>query len=546
MNICEHITGIVDSQGAELAFVAARSGDRDIKLSYAEFDAQMKRLSVGLSGLGIGKGDRVILLIPMQIELYLCMAAIMRIGAVSVFVDPHMQRDHFDNCCRVVGPKAFIGVPKAHLLRIFCKHLRKLPIHLCTRGLPRFIARGIGKWTHKPLTAATADIVQVDHDHPALIGFTTGSSGLPRGSTRTHGFLNAQIEALFQPEEKRQSSVDLPGFPVLPLENLIRGRTTVLPPIHSGRVAEVNAETVLKLAARYEPEMMSGSPSYLHAIGAGARAQNRKLDSVRVLFTGGAPISAGELRQLAQVWPHARIVIVYGSTEAEPVASIDASEIVDDCYAFSLRGQGYCSGYPVDQVETIILPLDFDHDSIDCLESAALPDYRIGEIAVRGPHVNTRYWNDPQGEKKNKIKTSSGTWHRMGDAGYRDEKGRLWLVGRSHMAIRSPWIVAVDKNPQGFNPFQSDWIFPYQVEAIINNNAAVKRSAYVGINKGYHLVVELVEDSGDIGKLEETLQEAISGFPLTRVWFQPLPLDPRHNSKIEYQSVMKSLQEQGA
>jgi acyl-CoA synthetase (AMP-forming)/AMP-acid ligase II len=228
------------------------------------------------------------------------------------------------------------------------------------------------------------------------------------------------------------------------------------------------------------------------------------------------------------------------------VASIDAGEIIDECYSLSASGHGYCVGYPVEQVKTSILPLNFDKDSIDDLANIELPAFRIGEIAVCGPHINTHYWNDPQGEKKNKIKTLNGTWHRMGDAGYRDEKGRLWLVGRCHTAIRFPVVTLPDEKPKFFNPLRSAWIFPYQVEAIINNCEAVKRSAYVGINNGYHLVVELVDNDIDATRQEAVLRNAMSGFPLTGIWFQRLPVDPRHNSKIEYQSVIHSLKEQGA
>jgi len=546
VNICEHFTGTVNTQGSRLAFVAPGKNNREIRLSYAEFDARVKRLCAGLTGRGIGIGDRVILLIPMQIELYLCMSAIMRMGAVAVFVDPHMRRDHFDNCCRLVEPSAFIGTPAAHWLRIFCKHLRKVPVQLTTGHLPGFIAQGIGKWTRKPLHGPAPAIAEVAADHPALIGFTTGSSGVPRGSTRTHGFLNAQIEALFQPEEKRKAAVDLPGFPVLPLDNLVRGRTTVLPRIRPGKVAEIRADRLLDQVKRHAPDMMSGPPSYLEAICDGAEAMNCTLDSVKLLLTGGAAMSKQGLQRLAAIWPNARIIVVYGSTEAEPVARIDASEIIAECYSRSTRGHGYCVGYPVDQVQTCVLPLDFERDAIDDLASIELPDFRVGEIAVCGPHVNTRYWNDPLGEKKNKIKTLNGTWHRMGDAGYRDEKGRLWLVGRCHTAMRFPVPAVPDERPTFFDPLQAAWIFPYQVEAIINNCAAVKRSAYVGIGNGFHLVVELIDNRVDTAALEAALRNAMPGFPLTGIWFQPLPVDPRHNSKIEYRAVIDSLQEQGA
>lgn len=546
MNIYAHISRAALQRGAEAAFVAVGKNGHDIKLSYAQFDAQVKRLSAGLTERGVSKEDRVILLIPMQIDLYVCMSAIMRIGAVAVFVDPHMRRDHFDNCCRVVKPKAFIGTPKAHLFRMVCKHLRKVPIQLNTGWLPGFIAQSIEQWTRKPLEHSSPEIEEVADDHPALIGFTTGSSGVPRGSTRTHGFLNAQIEALFQPEEKRNSVVDLPGFPVLPLDNLVRGRTTILPQILPGKVADIEVKTLLDQVARYSPDMMSGAPSYLETICAGAEAAKYTLDSVKILFTGGAPMPKSSLQRLSVAWPNARVVIVYGSTEAEPVARIDATEIINECYSLSAQGHGYCVGYPIDIIESMILPLEFIDPFVDDLADVALPNYCVGEIAVRGPHVNTQYWDDPQGEKENKIQTSSGTWHRMGDAGYRDKKGRLWLLGRCHTSISPPWLPEPHDNPQSFDPRQSAWIFPYQVEAIINNIEEVKRSAYVGVNNGYHLVVEPVDDSPDTAAQEASLRKAMMGFPLTRIWFLSLPVDPRHNTKIEYRKVIDLLKGQGA
>jgi len=546
MNIYQHITRAVAQQGDQLAFVAAGKKGRDSRLSYAQFGARVERLCAGLSDRGVNQGDRVILLIPMQIELYLCMAAIMRIGAVAVFVDPHMRRDHFDNCCRVVEPRAFIGTPAAHLFRLTCRQLRRVPVQLTSGWLPGFIARDIRKWMQTPLHRPAPDIARVSDDHPALIGFTTGSSGTPRGSTRSHGFLQAQIAALFQPREKRLARVDLPGFPVLPLDNLVRGRTSILPRIPAGRPADIEVKTLLAQVAHHAPEMMSGAPSYLQAICAGAEARNRTLDSVKILFTGGAPVSGQWLQRLGAVWPNARIIIVYGSTEAEPVASIDATEIIDECYSLSARGHGYCVGYPIDQIETLILPLDFSDAAIDELASVALPDYCVGEIAVRGAHVNTHYWNDAQAEISNKIRTSAGTWHRMGDAGYRDEKGRLWLVGRCHTAINAPWDPVVDNNPRRFDAAQCAWIFPYQVEAIINDIDGVLRSTYVGVNQGYHLVVELVDNNTNTATWDDALREALKDLPLTRIWFQPLPVDPRHNTKIEYQAVIDSIQEQEA
>src|SRR6185295_14674452 len=112
-----------------------------------------------------------------------------------------------------------------------------------------------------------------------------------------------------------------------------------------------------------------------------------------------------------------------------------AREIFEECRARSALGYGFCVGKPVPSLEVIVLPLDFKHSRFENLAAQALPASTVGEIVARGPHVNTAYWNNPEGESINKIKTAQGIWHRMGDAGYFDDQGRLWVVGRVHAAM---------------------------------------------------------------------------------------------------------------
>jgi acyl-CoA synthetase (AMP-forming)/AMP-acid ligase II len=541
MNIYKHIERQVNSNPDTISLIES-CGDQDEKqMSYQTLDYKVRKLAYYLSQSGIQKGDRVVVMIPMKMELYVSLCAIIRLGAVAVFIDPHMTRKQLEHCSSIANAKAYISTPKGHLLRLFSKSLRRISCQISTEWLPGFIATNLSVISDFSLIQTTSPVPVSDND-AALISFTTGSSGNPKGSTRTHGFLNAQIAALFQPEEKRQSRIDLPGFPVLPLDNLVRGRTSILPPIVPGKVAEIDATVILNLISHHSPDMMSGSPAYLEAICDTAEKANTIIESVKILFTGGAPVSKQQLSRFQKVWNNARIIVVYGSTEAEPVARIDATEIIDDCDNKTQEGCGICIGYPIDQIDVLIIPLDDNSSTAIKLNGSALPPLKIGEIVVKGAHVNTHYWSGEEAEKKNKIKTPDGIWHRMGDAGYFDHHGRLWLVGRVHTAIKSPWQVRSETTEQ-FDYRHSEWILPYQVEAMVNNLPFVKRSAYVEVNNEHYLVVECHEFISHEIQKERMIRNHISGFPVTQIEFKTLPVDSRHNSKIDYLLVVAMLKE---
>jgi len=510
-------------------------------VDYAEFGRLTCGLAAGLAASGVGKGDRVLLLIPMGLDLYVSIMAIMRLGAVCVFVDPYMGAKRFDACCASVRPKAFIGAPKGHLFFLLCPNLRQVPIRISTHGLPRWLAVDLGRLIegHSGKGIAPAEVAATDS---ALITFTTGSSGMPKGSNRTHDFLRAQMDALDLPA-RMGCKTDFPGFPILPLDNLARGLLTYIPAFRAGKVKHADGDAILKQVLAWRPEMMSGSPAYLESLADKATHAGLTLDSVRNLFTGGAPITARALAKLAKAWPKASILIVYGSTEVEPVSSIASEEILGECRTRTATGYGFCVGRPVPALEVIILPLSFKESEAADLARSGLPAGSAGEIVVRGPHVNTGYWNNPEGEAANKIRTPEGIWHRMGDAGYFDAEGRLWVVGRVHAAMANPRRAPMgNAQVTSGDPMLWPWLFPYQAECIADETPGVRKSAYLKAKGGFWLVVEPLPGSPE-GVIESMLRKSLKGFPLGGIRFSPaLPMDPRHNSKVEYRILGKWLE----
>src|SRR5262249_4935435 len=93
-------------------------GGRAARLTFAQLDRRVRALAAGLAADGIGPGDRVLLFVPMSIDLYVAILACLYAGAAAVFVDAWAGRRRLDAAVEAARPRAFIGTPKAHLLRL--------------------------------------------------------------------------------------------------------------------------------------------------------------------------------------------------------------------------------------------------------------------------------------------------------------------------------------------------------------------------------------------------------------------------------------------
>lgn len=164
------------------------------EITYAELAAGIDRVAAGLRAAGLAAGDRVILFLPMGVPMYTAMFAVQKLGAIAVFLDLWARRNHLAASAACVQPKAMISHKAAFDL---------------VRPMPEFGSVAIrilaGEGWDDSYTARLEDLarregavemVAVAPDDTALVTFTTGSSGTPKGANRTHRFLCAQHEAL--------------------------------------------------------------------------------------------------------------------------------------------------------------------------------------------------------------------------------------------------------------------------------------------------------------------------------------------------------------
>lgn len=508
---------------------ATRGGTRT--LTFGQVAERSARAAALFRTAGLHQGDRVLVFQPMSIELYVALLAIFRLGLVATVLDPSAGRRHIEQCCSIARPSAFLGPARAHLLRLFCRGLRRIERHFVTSGrVPRAIP-----WSRLGRLAPLSAITACDSSHDALLTFTSGSTGVPKAAVRNHGFLLAQHDALAEAIDLEPGEVDLATLPIFVLANLASGVTTVIPKGNLRRPGFIEPGPVLEQLERHRVTRTVGSPALydrlLHgarAAGGGGRDSGKTpLATLRKLYTGGAPVFPRLLHELRSAMPQGRVIVVYGSTEAEPIADLDWDEVQPADLDAMFAGKGLLVGKPVQQIDLRILenrwgePLpamrarEFDE--------LALPGGRGGEIVVSGPHVLSGYLNGI-GDEETKFRVAGEVWHRTGDAGYLDASGRLWLLGRAGAVIRD----------------ERGTIYPFAVECAASQLAWIERSALARHNGQRLLAVQLGPRAPT--DAEWRVQETLSRAKLDRVVKVPrIPVDRRHNAKIDYPALEKEL-----
>jgi acyl-CoA synthetase (AMP-forming)/AMP-acid ligase II len=494
-------------------------------LSFDGLDRASACVAAMLRREGLQSGDGVLVLHPMSAELYIVLTAIFRLGLVAMFVDPSAGRARLDACCAAYPPKALIASPKAHLLRLVSPALARIPLKFSTGvWVP-----GASRLSNAPTDANAAlfDVEPVAEDAPALLTFTSGSTGAPKAAVRTHRFLLAQHAVLARCLDLRPGDVDLATLPIFALANLASGVTTVIPNADLRRPGAIDPAPIVEQMRALRVTSTAASPALLERLARHCRERGITLPDVEKVFAGGAPVFPRLTSGLAAVAPNARIVTVYGSTEAEPIAEISRSETSFQDVERTGRGAGLLAGRPVDAIELRVLR-DRWGAPIEPLTEAAFSaacarDGEVGEIVVSGRHVLSGYL-DGRGDEETKFRVAGVPWHRTGDLGYLDETGRLWLLGRCGASVTDA----------------KGTLHPFAVEAAACRFGGVRRAALAAIGGRRVLAVEIERD----GQTETlaSLNRELAWAALDEILVcRTIPVDARHNAKVDYPALHRML-----
>ncbi len=521
MNVAELLHRQAAARPNAPALISGRGRHTRI-VGFWELDDASARVAALLRNRGLGKGDVALLLQPVSIELYVVLFALCRLGATAMFLDPSAGREHIEACCAALPPKALIASAKGHLLRALSAALRGVPIKLSTAGwVPG--AHDMGRAGD---SAPRRRIEPCRDEDPALVTFTSGSTGAPKGVVRSHGLLAAQHQALARAMRPRDDRIDLITLPVFVLSSLAEGVPCVLPDADLRAPGAVNPAPLLGQIVEHRVTRIIASPALcerLLARGDGCRPAFARLAEI---FTGGGPVFPDLLRRLAAVAPQAAVTAVYGSTEAEPIAHLGRTEISDLDLAATAVGRGLPAGSVVPELRLAILPDRFGEPigpfTPGGFAASRLPAGETGEIAVSGRHVVGGYL-DARHDGQTKFTVGNETWHRTGDAGHLDATARLWLMGRCDARI-------VDGH---------GILYPLALEAAARARLGPCRVACVSVSGERTLLVEGSERHIDPEGLRADLRWARLG---SVRFVEKIPVDRRHNSKIDYPGLRRMLE----
>jgi acyl-CoA synthetase (AMP-forming)/AMP-acid ligase II len=496
---------------------------RDKFTAFSDLERYSGQVAALLRRSGIQAGDSVLIFHPMSADLYAVLLGVFRIGAVAMFLDLSAGRSHIERCCGLQFPAALIASPKAHLLRFTSAALRRIPRKFVVGprlpgATPLVRARQESPIaTCEPCGAAT----------PALLTFTSGSTGLPKAAIRTHGFLLAQHQVLQRRLELVEAEVDLTTLPIFLLANLASGLTSVIPAGDLRAPGAVKVAPILAQIQRHHVTRSAASPAFFERLLGTSVVKPNDLGALRKIYTGGAPVFPRLLDALKNAAPTAKVEAVYGSTEAEPIAHINAGNISGADRKAMQHGQGLLTGLPVPDIRLRIISDQWGRAigpfTVEEWEGRCLPALQAGEIVVAGEHVMKGYLHG-RGDEETKFRVGDEIWHRTGDTGKIDEQGRLWLLGRCSAKISDT---------------RGD-LYPFTVECVAMEHPAIRRAAFVT-----HANHRLLAIEGH-AKLDQIVLQALrqdlqwASVDDVRI-FDRLPVDKRHNAKIDYPALQELL-----
>jgi len=302
---------------------------------------------------------------------------------------------------------------------------------------------------------------------PAIIFYTSGTTGTPKGAILTHRNLTFGGANVAQNYGLRDDDITIA---VLPLVHVFANASPILGSLSSGGkvviIKKFNTERIYDAIKRYQVTWFPGVPSMFYYLLSDFSSNTRSIASLRMGLSGGASLTVESLREFEEKF-NAKLLEVYGLTES--------TGLVTSNPVFGIRKPGSI-GIAVSGVEAKIID-PFDKEC---------PQGEVGELLFKGPNATTGYWNRPEITQK-KIKKG---WVHTGDHVYKDEDGYFFLVGRESELIISG----------GYN------IYEKEIETVLSAHPQIQEVAVIGIpdrHKGEIPKAFLVLKSG--ARLEEEM-----------------------------------------
>ena len=510
----------VRADDESVAIVEMGSNGEEASISFSDLAADINRVAAGLADHGVAPGDRVALLIEPGIDLAVSLFASWRIGAVVVLVDAGLGIRGMGRALRSADPVYLIGnaqaLAVARTMRWPGSRIASVALDPTRRRLLGARAtlddvREWGKGLPVPPPPSSAEV--------AAVVFTSGATGPAKGVVYRHQQIQAQRDAVVDLFDVQSGDSLVAAFGPFALFGPAMGIPSVVPDMKVTSPGSLTARALADAASAIGGSLVFASPAALRSVvetaGDMTPSQAAALRRPRTLMSAGAPVPAAVLRAVGELMPQAELHSPYGMTEVLPVADISLaeSEIVPE-------GNGVCVGHPVAGVHIAIRPLDTDgYPTGPLSEENAI----VGEVCIQAAHIRDGYDNLWKTEHEASLPVG---WHRSGDVGHIDEKGRLWIEGRIGHIVTTP----------------AGPVTPVGIEHAVAELPDIALAAVVGVGpRGTQQVVVVVVKSApgrraDLADedLADRVRARTGDVDVAAVLVVPsLPVDKRHNSKID-------------
>ncbi|WP_192598813.1 fatty acid--CoA ligase family protein [Sporosarcina limicola] len=448
--------------------------------SYAEFDQLVSIFASALQDLGVGKGDHVAFLLGNTPHFLISLYATMRIGATAIPVNPIYTPDEITYIIHNSDAKAVIALDLLLPLveqaadafpfvehYVICETVPETPEKIV--ALPDAVKEKVRSFSQLiAIGKPNVEPVAVDENETAIILYTSGTTGHPKGAMLTHGNLysNAHDVAEYLGfSESDRIVATLPIFHVFALTvvvnaPLVKGATILLVPRFS-------PTDVFNIVKEKEATVFAGVPTMYNFLYQYPDGKPEDFDSIRLAISGGSSLPVALLHNFEEKF-NVRISEGYGLSEASPVT------------CFNPLDRERIPG----SIGTNII--NVENKVVDELGNE-VPDGEVGELIVRGPNVMKGYYKMPE-ETEAAIRDG---WLYTGDMAKRDENGYFYIVDRKKDLV----IVG------GYN------VYPREVEEVLFTHRDLVEAAVIGVpdpdfGEAVHAFVVLKEGASvDVEKL---------------------------------------------
>lgn len=385
-------------------------------MTWADLRRRVAALAGALSGRGVGFGDRVMILMLNRTEFVESVLAANMIGDIAVPLNFRLT------------PTEIAVLVEDCVAHVMLTEAALAPVAIGVRNIQPLlsvivVAGGSSQdsvFGYEDLLNEAGDVhepVDIPNDSPALIMYTSGTTGRPKGAVLTHANLTGQaMTALYTSGANINSDVGFVGVPLFHIAgigNMLTGLLLGLPTV----IYPLGAFDPGQLLDVLEAEKVTGIflvPAQWQAVCTEQQARPRDL-RLRVLSWGAAPAPDALLRQMSATFPETQILAAFGQTEMSPVTCMLLGED-----AIAKRGS-------VGRVIPTVAARVVDQNMND------VPVGEVGEIVYRAPTLMSCYWNNPEAT----AEAFAGGWFHSGDLVRMDSDGYVWVVDRKKDMIIS-------------------------------------------------------------------------------------------------------------